>query len=273
MIRWNAERTSLNGLHANTQIPKIVGITREYEFTGNPQFLTAANTFWNAVALDRSYVIGGDSDREHFFPTNQFDRHVSAETCETCNTYNMLKLTHDLFALEPDAGKMDYYERALYNDILASQDPETDMFTYFMSLKPGHFKVYSTPENSFWCCVGTGMENHSKYGNTIYYYGPDSLYVNLFIASELNWADKGITIRQETRFPESDTTTLKITAQKPVQFALKIRHPDWAVDGVKVSINGQKQKHRIGTQQLLLARPRMAQRRHRQNSNAHATAH
>ena len=236
-----AGQDRLNGLHANTQIPKIVGITREYEFTGKPQFLTAANTFWNAVALDRSYVIGGDSDREHFFPTNQFDRHVSAETCETCNTYNMLKLTHDLFALEPDAGKMDYYERALYNDILASQDPETDMFTYFMSLKPGHFKVYSTPENSFWCCVGTGMENHSKYGNTIYYYGPDSLYVNLFIASELKWADKGITIRQETQFPESDTTTLKIAAQKPVQFALKIRHPDWAVDGVKVSINGQKQ--------------------------------
>ncbi|HEY5043082.1 MAG TPA: beta-L-arabinofuranosidase domain-containing protein [Verrucomicrobiae bacterium] len=232
----------LNGLHANTQIPKIVGITREYEFTGEPQFLTAANTFWNAVALDRSYVIGGDSDNEHFFPTNQFDEHLSPDTCETCNTYNMLKLTHDLFEVEPDAAKMDFYERALYNDILASQDPDSDMFTYFMSLKPGHFKVYSTPENSFWCCVGTGMENHSKYGNTIYYQGADSLYVNLFIASELNWADKGITVRQETQFPESDTTTLKIKAQRPVTFAMKIRYPDWAVDGVKVSINGKKQK-------------------------------
>ncbi len=232
----------LNGLHANTQIPKIVGITREYEFTGELQYLTAANTFWNAVALDRSYVIGGDSDREHFFPTNDFAGHLSAETAETCNTYNMLKLTHDLFALEPDAAKMDFYERALYNDILASQDPDSDMFTYFMSLKPGHFKVYSTPENSFWCCVGTGMENHSKYGNTIYYHGQDSLYVNLFIASELNWADKGISVRQETQFPESDTTVLKISASKPVKFTLKIRHPAWAVDGVKVSINGRKQK-------------------------------
>ena len=231
----------LNGLHANTQIPKIVGITREYEFTGNPQFLTAANTFWHAVALDRSYVIGGDSDNEHFFPTNQFDRHLSPDTCETCNTYNMLKLTHDLFEVEPDAQKMDFYERALYNDILASQDPDSDMFTYFMSLKPGHFKVYSTPENSFWCCVGTGMENHSKYGNTIYYQGADSLYVNLFIASELNWVDKGITIRQETKFPEKDTTTLKIKTEKPAKFALKIRYPDWAVDGVKVSVNGKKQ--------------------------------
>jgi DUF1680 family protein len=232
----------LNGLHANTQIPKIVGIIREYEFTGEPQFLTAANTFWNAVALDRSYVIGGDSDREHFFPTNQFGGHLSDETCETCNTYNMLKLTHDLFELEPDAAKMDFYERALYNDILGSQDPDTDMFTYFMSLKPGHFKVYSTPENSFWCCVGTGMENHSKYGSTIYYHGQDSLYVNLFIASELDWADKGISIRQETRFPESNTTTLKIKTGQPKQFALKVRHPAWAVDGVNVSINGRKQK-------------------------------
>jgi DUF1680 family protein len=232
----------LNGLHANTQIPKIVGITREYEFTGESQFLTAANTFWNAVALDRSYVIGGDSDREHFFPTNQFGSHLSDETCETCNTYNILKLTRDLFELEPDAAKMDFYERALYNDILGSQDPDTDMFTYFMSLKPGHFKVYSTPENSFWCCVGTGMENHSKYGNTIYYQGQDSLYVNLFIASELNWADKGISVRQETQFPESDTTVLKIKAEKPVQFALKVRHPAWAVDGLTVSVNGKKQK-------------------------------
>ena len=232
----------LDGLHANTQIPKIVGITREYEFTGSPQYLTAANTFWNAVALDRSYVIGGDSDHEHFFPVTQFDKHLSQETCETCNTYNMLKLTHDLFAVEPSAQKMDFYERGLYNDILASQDPKTDMFTYFMSLKPGHFKVYSTPENSFWCCVGTGMENHAKYGNTIYYHGADSLYVNLFITSELNWADKGIKVRQETQFPESDATILKISTAKPVTFALKIRHPGWAVDGVKVSVNGQNQR-------------------------------
>src|SRR5665213_1573840 len=172
------DQDRLNGLHANTQIPKLMGVTREYEFTGDTRYLTMANTFWNSVALDRSYVIGGDSDTEHFFPTNQFDRHLSPDTCETCNTYNMLKLTRELFSLEPDAQKVDFYERALYNDILASQDPETDMFTYFMSLKPGHFKVYSTPDNSFWCCVGTGMENHSKYGDTIYFHTDDSLFVN-----------------------------------------------------------------------------------------------
>ena len=231
----------LDRLHANTQIPKIIGATREYELTGDPQFLTIAQTFWDAVALHRSYVIGGDSDHEHFFPTNEFDRHLSPETAETCNTYNMLKLTRELFALEPSAAKMDFYERALYNHILASQDPETGMFVYLMSLKPGHFKTYSTPENSFWCCVGTGMENHSKYGDTIYFHDAGSLYVNLFIASELSWPEKNLVVRQETKFPESDSTVLKIKAEKPVNFALKIRHPAWATSGLDVTVNGKRQ--------------------------------
>jgi hypothetical protein len=231
----------LDSLHANTQIPKVIGALREYELTDDQQFLTMADTFWGSVALHRSYVIGGDSDREHFFPTNDFANHLSSDTAETCNTYNMLKLTRELFALEPDAAKMDFYESVLYNDILASQDPDTDMFTYFISLKPGHFKVYSTPEDSFWCCVGTGMENHSKYGDTIYFHDADSLFVNLFIASELNWPEKNISIRQETKFPETAATVLKITAEKPVSFALKIRHPAWAVNGIKISVNGKKQ--------------------------------
>jgi uncharacterized protein len=232
----------LNGLHANTQIPKIIGATREYEFTGDPKFLTIANTFWDSVALRRSYVIGGHSDREHFFPTNDFERHLGTDTCETCNTYNMLKLTREMFSLEPDAQKMDFYERGLYNHILASQDPETGMFVYLMSLKPGHFKTYSTPENSFWCCVGTGMENHSKYADTIYFHTADSLFVNLFIASELSWPEKNISVRQETKFPESDTSVLKIKTAKPVSLALKIRHPAWATDGLKISVNGKAQK-------------------------------
>jgi hypothetical protein len=137
---------------------------------------------------------------------------------------------------------MDFYERGLYNHILASQDPETGMFVYLMSLKPGHFKTYSTPEDSFWCCVGTGMENHSKYADTIYFHDADSLYVNLFIASEMAWPERGISLRQETRFPERDTTVLKIQAAQPVKLALKVRHPAWAVEGVKVSVNGKRQK-------------------------------
>jgi len=232
----------LNGVHANTQIPKIIGATREYEFTGDPKYLTIADTFWDSVALRRSYAIGGHSDHEHFFPTNEFARHLSPETAETCNTYNMLKLTRELFALKPDAAKMDFYERGLYNDILASQDPDTGMMTYFMSLKPGHFKIYSTPENSFWCCTGTGMENHAKYADTIYFHDANSLWVNLFIASELNWAEKGISVRQETKFPERDTTVLKFKAEKPVTLALKIRHPAWATEGMKISVNGKRQK-------------------------------
>ena len=231
----------LDGIHANTQIPKIIGSMREYELTGDPQFLAMAQTFWDSVALRRAYVIGGHSDHEHFFSTNDFAKHLSTDSCETCNSYNMLKLTRELFELHPDAAKMDFYERTLYNHILASQDPETGMFVYLMSLKPGHFKTYSTPENSFWCCVGTGMENHSKYGDSIYFHDADSLYVNLFIASELAWKEKGVAIVQETRFPESDISVLKIKADKPASFKLQIRHPAWATAGLFVSVNGDKQ--------------------------------
>ena len=153
----------------------------------------------------------------------------------------MLKLTRHLFEWQPDAVTMDFYERALYNDILASQDPDTGMFTYFMSLKPGHFKTYSTPDNSFWCCVGTGMENHAKYGDTIYFHGDNSLFVNLFIPSELSWPEKNLVVRQETKFPESDTTRLNIQTQTPAQLALKIRWPAWA-EKISVRVNGKKQK-------------------------------
>ena len=231
----------LNGLHANTQIPKMIGAARQYELTGNTRDQAIAGFFWDRVALHRSYVIGGHSDREHFFPTNDFARHLSAETAETCNTYNMLKLTRHLFSWQPSARAMDFYERALYNDILASQDPEEGMFVYLMSLKPGHFKTYSTPENSFWCCVGTGMENHAKYGDTIYFHDRQSLYVNLFIASELSWPEKGLRVRQETKFPESDTTHLRLQADKPVSLALQIRWPAWS-DQLSVRVNGRKQK-------------------------------
>ena len=138
-------------------------------------------------------------------------------------------------------GDMDFYERALYNDILASQDPDTGMFVYLMSLQPGGFKTYSTPENSFWCCVGTGMENHSRYGQAIYLHGDDSLYLNLFIASELFWPDKGLVVRQDTKFPDQDTTRLTFQCRQPVKLALKIRWPDWAKTSPAIQINGNKE--------------------------------
>jgi uncharacterized protein len=232
----------LNGLHANTQIPKMIGAAVEYELTGETRYRDIARYFWERVALYRSYVIGGHSDRESFFPITDFTNHLSAQTAETCNTYNMLKLTRHLFAWQPEARTMDFYERALYNHILASQEPQQGMFVYLMSLKPGHFKSYSLPEDSFWCCVGTGMENHAKYGDTIYFHSDDSLYVNLFIPSELSWKDKGVAVRQETRFPESDTTRLTLRCQQPLKLTLRVRYPAWAAAGMTVSINGETQK-------------------------------
>ncbi len=231
----------LNGLHSNMQIPKVIGAARIYELTGEERYADIANFFWRDVALNRSHVIGGNGDREHFFPTNDFAKHLTAETDETCCTYNMLKLTRHLFEWSPDAATMDFYERALYNHILASQDPDTGMFAYFMSLKPGHFKTYSTPQDSFWCCVGTGMENHAKYGDTIYFHGANSLYVNLFIPSELSWPEKNLVVRQETTFPESDVTRLNFKTETPVRLAVKIRWPTWA-DDFAVRVNGRKQK-------------------------------
>jgi DUF1680 family protein len=231
----------LNGLHANTQIPKAIGAARDYELTGEKRYHDVASFFWERVAKHRSYVIGGNSDGESFFPPETFSKHLGPASTETCNTYNMLKLTRHLFEWEPSAEKMDFYERGLYNHILASQDPATGGFCYYVPLRPGAFKTFSTPEESFWCCVGTGMENHAKYPDTIYFHDDRSLYVNLFIASELKWKEKGLAVRQETKFPEEDRTRLSIKADKAVKLALKIRYPSWAQSGITLTINGKKQ--------------------------------
>ena len=232
----------LDGLHANTQIPKIIGAAREYEVTGEGRYRDIAEYFWQRVALRRSYVIGGHSDHEHFFPVTEFAKHLSPETAETCNTYNLLKLTRHLFGWEPSGEIMDFYERALYNHILASQDPERGMFVYLMSLKPGHFKTYSEPEDSFWCCVGTGMENHAKYGDSIYFHSENALYVNLFIPSELDWKEQGLVIRQETRFPESDQVRLSLKCRQPINGTVKIRYPLWVAAPMVISVNGKRQE-------------------------------
>ncbi|MGD0101882.1 MAG: beta-L-arabinofuranosidase domain-containing protein [Acidobacteriota bacterium] len=232
----------LNGLHANTQIPKAIGAARDYELSGEQRYYNVALFFWQRVAHFRSYVIGGNSDGELFFPPEDFSRHLNANSTETCNTYNMLKLTRHLFQWEPSAETMDFYERGLYNHILASQDPVTGMVTYYVPLKPGAYKTFATPEESFWCCVGTGMENHAKYGDTIYFHNSASLYINLFIASELDWNEKGIVLRQETRFPEEDTTRILFKARQPTRLALRIRYPSWAKTGMDLKINGKKQR-------------------------------
>jgi DUF1680 family protein len=238
-------RDSLNGLHSNTQIPKIVGFERLYQLTGKLEYHTAAEFFWKTVTSTRSFVTGGNGDNEHFFPIDEFARHLpSAKTMETCCSHNMLRLTRLLFANDPTAAYGDYYEKTLYNAILASQDPDTGMMTYFQSTRPGYLKLFCTPFDSFWCCTGTGLENHSKYGDSIYFRGspngpqpPEALYVNLFIDSTLDWKEKGITLRQTTTFPETGQTRLEIKLASSRKFALHIRHPRWAATA-SVSING-----------------------------------
>jgi uncharacterized protein len=231
----------LRGLHANTQIPKIIGLARHYELTGNGEDKTTAEFFWDRVVNHHSYVNGGNSEGEHFGPPDKLSDRLTENTTETCNTYNMLKLTRHLFQWRPSADYGDYYERALYNHILASQNPDDGMFCYFVPLKAGSQKRYSTPFDSFWCCVGTGMENHSKYGDAIYFHSRDALWVNLFISSELRWREKNLTLTQQTDYPNANTTVLNFTTRRPVNLALRLRYPRWATQGIAISVNGRPQ--------------------------------
>jgi uncharacterized protein len=233
-------RDTLDRLHDNTQIPKFIGFQRLYQITGNPTYQKAAEFFWQTVVENRAFVTGGTGDQEHFFPPADFARHLnSAKTSETCCDYNLLKLTRALFTQDPTTAYADFYELALYNCILASQDPDSGMMTYFKPMRPGYLKLYCTPIDSFWCCTGTGIENHAKYGDSIYFRnGLDDLYVNLFIPSTLVWKEKQLTLTQSTRFPEIAHTTLKVTAAAPVTFTLNLRHPGWC-DKPVVTINGQ----------------------------------
>lgn len=231
-------RDHLDGLHANTQVPKAVGFHRVFEATGDETYQKAAAFFWETVAETRSFATGGHGDQEHFFPMADFEDHVfSAKASETCCQHNMLKLTRSLFLHDPRADYADYYERTLYNGILASQDPDTGMTTYFQGNRPGYMKLYHTPEDSFWCCTGTGMENHVKYRDSIYFHDDAALYVNLFVPSSVEWKNKGATLTQATRFPDEPTTTLRWKLRRPQDLTLKLRHPRWS-ETATVLVNG-----------------------------------
>ena len=205
----------LKGEHANSFIPNIVGTARQFELGGDPRDRRIAEFFWNQVAATRCYSTGGTSLDEHWKsdPGKLADQ-LGDFTEETCCTYNLLKLTHHLLAWQPDRKYADYYERALVNGILATQDPKTGMMEYFVTLASGRWKYFHTPRTSFWCCTGTGMENHARYGEAIYAHNADSLWVNLFIASELTWKEKGVRIRQETQFPNQEHSSLLVKADK-----------------------------------------------------------
>jgi len=230
----------LTGLHANTQIPKVVGFMRTGIVSHDATLEDAATFFWNTVVARRSISIGGNSVREHFHAVDNFRAMLaSPEGPETCNSYNMLKLTRLLFLHNPERKFIDYYERTLYNHILSSQHPNGG-FVYFTPIHPMHYRVYSTPQNAMWCCVGTGLENHAKYTELIYAHSEDSLYVNLFIPSVLQWKRKSMTLIQETRFPEEEGSLLRLTLKKPQLTTIAIRIPEWVKDKMTVAVNGQQ---------------------------------
>ncbi|HVX86185.1 MAG TPA: beta-L-arabinofuranosidase domain-containing protein [Phycisphaerae bacterium] len=235
-----AGKDTLDRLHSNTQIPKFIGFARLWQITGEDTYRAAATFFWRTVVNNRSFVTGGNGDQEHFFPPADFAKHLgSAKTMETCCSYNMLKLTRLLFTQKPSRELADYYERTLLNAILASQDPQSGMMTYFQPTRPGYVKLFCTPIDSFWCCTGTGMENHSKYNDSIYFRTSDTLYVNLFIPSAVAWRERGVSVEQTTGFPEEARTRLKVTAARATPWTLAIRHPAWC-PGAMVSVNGKR---------------------------------
>ncbi|MBE2215568.1 MAG: glycoside hydrolase family 127 protein [Opitutaceae bacterium] len=231
----------LTGLHANTQIPKVAGLARISALASDAQAAAGARFFWDTVTKRRSVAFGGNSVSEHFNdPANFRTLLEHREGPETCNTYNMLRLTEQLFEAGPEARHVDYYERALYNHILASIHPTVPGYVYFTPIRPEHYRVYSVPEHHFWCCVGSGMENPGRYGRFIYARAADGLFVNLFVASELEVPEHGLTLRQETAFPDEERTQLTLRLKEPATFTLHVRHPAWVESGrLVVSVNGQ----------------------------------
>ena len=228
----------LDNMHANTQVPKVVGFERISELSGSEPFHEAANYFWDIVTGERSLAFGGNSRREHF-PSKEacIDFVNDIDGPETCN--NMWKLTENMHRRNPEARYADYYELATFNHILSSQHPEHGGYVYFTSARPRHYRNYSAPNEAMWCCVGTGMENHGKYGQFIYTHVGNALYVNLFVASELNWKEKGLTLKQETAFPYAETSKITITSGKG-KFPLLVRYPGWVKPGAfSVKVNGK----------------------------------
>jgi hypothetical protein len=231
---------NLDNKHANTQIPKFIGFTRIAELSGDKKYEDAGRFSWETITADRSLAFGGNSRREHFPAVESCSDFINdVDGPESCNSYNMLKLTEDLFRMQPSAHYADYYERTVFNHILSSQHPEHGGYVYFTTARPRHYRVYSAPNEAMWCCVGTGMENHGKYNQFIYTHSADSLFLNLFIASELNWKNKNVTIKQETNFPSEEHTKLTVT-KGTSSFKLMVRYPGWVKNGaLKISVNGK----------------------------------
>jgi uncharacterized protein len=228
----------LPGRHSNTQIPKVIGTVRRYELTGDKKDFFIGDFFWKTVVQHHSYAPGGNSNYEYLSRPDSLSEKLTDNTMETCNTYNMLKLTRHLFALQPNAAFMDYYERALYNHILASQNHHTGMMCYFVPLRMGTRKEFSDEYNTFTCCVGSGIENHVKYGESIYFKGADgSLLINLFIPSQLQWKEKDFRVTLNSNLPADEKVTLSIETAKPQSVNIRIRKPSWASETIVAKVN------------------------------------
>lgn len=229
----------LDKKHANTYIPKLIGLTRGYEIEGKGDGDSIAAFFWKIVIAHQTFATGSNSDKEHFFKPDAISAHLTGYTGESCNVYNMLKLTRHLYTHTLDMKYADYYELALYNHILGQQDPKTGMVAYFLPLEAGAHRVYSTRDSSFWCCVGTGFENHVKYAEAIYYHTDNGVFINLFIPSELNWTKEQFGLRLESAFPANGKVLLTVTSPGNKACEINIRYPSWAIYGAEVKINGK----------------------------------
>lgn len=229
--------------HANTFIPKLLGEARNYEMFGAKDSRKAAELLFWTLVNDHAFVTGELSDKEHLFKPTEQSKHLSGYDGENCCTFNLLKLADHLFSWNPSSKIADYYERALYNHILGQQDPKSSMVCYFTPLQTGAYRLYSTRDSSFWCCVGSGFESHVKYASSIYFHSDKDLYVNLFIPSKVDW--EGTTFTQQTSFPQSSTTTFTVDGNSK-QFALRLRYPAWATK-MDIKVNGKKVKAVKGT--------------------------
>lgn len=229
----------LPGKHGNTNIPKLIGMARRYEVTGDTMDRKTATFFWETVVKHHSYVTGGHGDNEYFGEEDRLRNRLDDATTETCNVYNMLKLTNHLFEWTGSAEAADFYERALFNHILSSQNPEDGHVVYNLSLDMGGYKDFQDPE-WFTCCIGTGMENHAKYGSSIYFHNDNELFIYQYIASELSWKEKGITLIQKTGYPEEQGSLFEIQCTNPVKATFNFRYPGWAKSGIELSVNGKK---------------------------------
>jgi DUF1680 family protein len=229
----------LDGLHGNTQVPKLIGSLSRYTYAGQNEDRVAAETFWDRVAHHHTFASGGHGKDEYFREPDRLGNIVDGRTAETCNIYNMLKLTRSLFALKPAVEYAEFHERALFNHILGSIDPEDGAVCYMVPVGRGVRREYQDMYRSFTCCVGTSMESHALHGLGIYYESGDRLWVNLFAPSTGEWKAAGVRVAMDTTFPEGDTATLKVTADAPKAFTLAVRRPSWAKDGFAVSVNGE----------------------------------